>query len=565
MAADDKTVRVFISSTFRDMHAERDHLVTVVFPELRERLERLGLELYDVDLRWGLPAIGVDGERANSWEYCKKWIDAVEPFFVCILGQRYGYVPPSDQIKDPEDRAAFEGMSITEMEIRHAVLRGRHRKRSFFYFRQTPVPKDAAAEALERFLQADSAERLTTVKTAIERDSRRPVRVYPCRWTGDGFDDLDAFGRMVLEDLWSGVLRDPGFKEAWQKTVDHDAELYADDSRPIPEDVWKQLVEHIRPEPKNLVDSEAEQMAAFAKARLKWFQGREEELRELTEFVGDLPPEAPRLCVVSALPGQGKSALLAKFAEKLAGSRHVVVTHFVGATERSADARTLLSRLVAELDRNGVPHPEEDAPGEDLESLRKRLATRLEGYDAERRIVIVVDAVNQLAAGHDLRWLPARLGPNVRILLSCIRDLEAKPDTAEARTLDAIENRRPKPIDLDGLQEDDVREIVGQYLKEYCKELDEAPREAIAKMPQARNPLYLLVMLHELRTLGGDDMHAKVPDLIAKFPTDYPDTVALFTWVLERLEVFGKENTRRWFTYLSLGRAGMSSQELSDL
>ena len=39
------TIRVFISSTFRDMHAERDHLVTVVFPELRERIERLGQNL----------------------------------------------------------------------------------------------------------------------------------------------------------------------------------------------------------------------------------------------------------------------------------------------------------------------------------------------------------------------------------------------------------------------------------------------------------------------------------------------------------------------------------------
>jgi hypothetical protein len=31
-----KTVRIFISSTFRDMHAERDHLFKVVF-ELQER------------------------------------------------------------------------------------------------------------------------------------------------------------------------------------------------------------------------------------------------------------------------------------------------------------------------------------------------------------------------------------------------------------------------------------------------------------------------------------------------------------------------------------------------
>ena len=55
MSAPENKVRVFFSSTFRDMHAERDHLVTVVFPELRERCERLGLEFFDVDLRWGVP------------------------------------------------------------------------------------------------------------------------------------------------------------------------------------------------------------------------------------------------------------------------------------------------------------------------------------------------------------------------------------------------------------------------------------------------------------------------------------------------------------------------------
>ena len=65
-----RAIRVFVSSTFRDMHAERDHLVTVVFPELRERVEQLGLEFFDVDLRWGVPAKDANGETANSWEYC---------------------------------------------------------------------------------------------------------------------------------------------------------------------------------------------------------------------------------------------------------------------------------------------------------------------------------------------------------------------------------------------------------------------------------------------------------------------------------------------------------------
>ena len=46
-----KTVSVFVSSTFDDMHAERDYLVKEVFPRLREWCEQRRLRLVDVDLR----------------------------------------------------------------------------------------------------------------------------------------------------------------------------------------------------------------------------------------------------------------------------------------------------------------------------------------------------------------------------------------------------------------------------------------------------------------------------------------------------------------------------------
>jgi nephrocystin-3 len=124
------------------MHAERDHLVTVVFPELRERVEQLGLEFFDVDLRWGVPAKDLNGETANSWEYCRQWIDRVEPFFVCILGQRYGWVPKPEQLKAKEDsqRQQVEQRSITDMEVRHAVLNNTLKRRSYFYLRATNAP-----------------------------------------------------------------------------------------------------------------------------------------------------------------------------------------------------------------------------------------------------------------------------------------------------------------------------------------------------------------------------------------------------------------------------------------
>ena len=40
-----ETVRIFISSKFDDMHAERDYLVEQIFPELREWCERCKLSL----------------------------------------------------------------------------------------------------------------------------------------------------------------------------------------------------------------------------------------------------------------------------------------------------------------------------------------------------------------------------------------------------------------------------------------------------------------------------------------------------------------------------------------
>src|SRR5207247_2019538 len=54
MTAQWRTVRVFISSTFRDMHAERDHLVKVVFARLRQWCAERRLHLVDIDLRWGV-------------------------------------------------------------------------------------------------------------------------------------------------------------------------------------------------------------------------------------------------------------------------------------------------------------------------------------------------------------------------------------------------------------------------------------------------------------------------------------------------------------------------------
>ncbi len=57
-----KRVAVFVSSTFSDMHAERDYLVKRVFPDLHDWCERRRLRLVDVDLRWEI------GVTPTNWK-----------------------------------------------------------------------------------------------------------------------------------------------------------------------------------------------------------------------------------------------------------------------------------------------------------------------------------------------------------------------------------------------------------------------------------------------------------------------------------------------------------------
>ena len=54
MAPSRLQIRAFLSSTFSDFLEERSLLVKQVFPELRRKARERGVEVVDVDLRWGI-------------------------------------------------------------------------------------------------------------------------------------------------------------------------------------------------------------------------------------------------------------------------------------------------------------------------------------------------------------------------------------------------------------------------------------------------------------------------------------------------------------------------------
>ncbi len=85
-----REMRVFISSTFRDMQQDRDELVKRVFPQLREVCEQRGVAWGEVDLRWGV----TDEQRAEGrvLPICLEEIAECRPYFVGLLGERYGSI-----------------------------------------------------------------------------------------------------------------------------------------------------------------------------------------------------------------------------------------------------------------------------------------------------------------------------------------------------------------------------------------------------------------------------------------------------------------------------------------
>jgi hypothetical protein len=117
------TVRIFVSSTFRDMQAERDILASRTFAQLRAEAQARGMGLQEIDLRWGVTE--QESLEAKVLEICFDEIDASRPFFVALLGARYG-----DAVADAASHLAvlnpelvkYTDRSLTELEVRHAVL-----------------------------------------------------------------------------------------------------------------------------------------------------------------------------------------------------------------------------------------------------------------------------------------------------------------------------------------------------------------------------------------------------------------------------------------------------------
>jgi nephrocystin-3 len=192
--------RVFISSTFRDLQEEREHLVKKIFPEVRARCEECGVTFTEVDPRWDVTEeVATSGQLIRA---CLEEIDRSRPYFIGITGDRYGFVPKaSDLAVDPEliqkfpwiPDAIAEGASLMDLEFRHGALNHKAEDtsaaRAFFYVRQRLWDRDSSAP--ER-MKLSSLER---------RTKARGYKV-------SGYQNAEKLGEMIRAELLAILDRD---------------------------------------------------------------------------------------------------------------------------------------------------------------------------------------------------------------------------------------------------------------------------------------------------------------------------------------------------------------------
>jgi hypothetical protein len=98
-------IRVFVSSTFSDLKAERNALARDVFPKLEHFCLLRGFQFEAIDLRWGVPGEAALDHRAMRicFDELRRAQDvSPRPNFLVLLGDRYGWQPLAEWATEEE-------------------------------------------------------------------------------------------------------------------------------------------------------------------------------------------------------------------------------------------------------------------------------------------------------------------------------------------------------------------------------------------------------------------------------------------------------------------------------
>ncbi|XP_033641295.1 telomerase protein component 1-like [Asterias rubens] len=484
-----KTVRVFVSSTFKDFHAEREILVKEVFPDLRVWCESRRLHLVECDLRWGIPKNTDSGEtlRLCLGEIDRCYQDNVMPFFLNLTSERCGWIPSFDDVPETivQEYRWVHGLSVTEMEILHGAYRIDN-PNSFFMIRKSEFLSSLPSEYRDDFIDPNpiAFHKMTILKKMLKSRLGDHVLWYDCE-----YDGIDDDGKISLKGLDQTFCK-PIF-EFFKKRIA--AQYPVQDKELDPYQLAREAHE------------------SFMKNRGGLVLGRNTTLDMIKDYVVDIGIDYP--FVILGGPGTGKSAVMARVADvayKMAALKEIpgagdqgwhVFFHFVGAIPGSTDLEKCLKRLLKEIgafDESTIP--------KNLEAACQLTYSTLSNPKT-KPVIIVIDALNQFdddTSASILSWLPRKLAPQIRVILSMID--ETPPHRAMRER-----GFHPKEYFLTPLDVASRKEIVTEILGRYNKRLDEEQMSCLIAKESSQNPLWLSIACEELRIFG---LFSKINDKI---------------------------------------------------
>lgn len=588
-------VHVFISSTFNDMHGERDYLVKRVFPELLDWCERRKLRLVDIDLRWGVTEQDATHNQ-NVVKVCLSRIDDCRPFFLCFLGQRRGWVPKEGEASDetfaafPDLRPSVGAASVTEMEILHALINPFHQslvgktekpaeyyepaKYAFFYLRdpsyldQLPTDPPMLRETYTNEGVEDPAERVAhdaeLKRWRAQRipESNRPLHLYKAKWDpNENTPELmippqslstDSANIKRWQSQWekAGVtvtglnIRDNQVEAS--RAMEFNARLstgrlsdFKWKEEPLSKVIIRELKEaiadrfreHSEVENESELQRELDRQEQFLFTTSEGFIPRAGDYAELDDYVAG---DSNQLFVLTAEGGMGKSTLLANWVDRY---------------RKRIDGRPSHSihihfRFIGQSDGTTSVY-----------SLLRLLLTEIKEVADKLDEEIPLDPVKLRNKWPALLEAIGKRGPTV-IVIDALDQLDSgltdvgwlprqlpgniKLIVSFKRGDEAAEKLYQRFSEDNQVHLSQVkpferrrhrRKLIKAYLYQYLKGLDKTQREFLINLPGAKNPLYLKVALSELRVFGA------YGNLAAKIRSDFGDTpVSAFVQVLKRLE-----------------------------
>ena len=460
-----RTIRLFVSSTFSDLKAERNALQQKVFPRLKQLCLSKGLRFQAIDLRWGISEEA--GRDNRTMRICLRELKRCQqgrpkPNFLILLGDRYGWRPLPETI--PADLFERLEKQVRATDPGTADLLGRHYRRDDnaappvyeLQPRQAPYDEDfdrwqrevelpllnalaGAAKAAGVDLDAAgisvgaSATEQEIVAGALKvADARDHVRAFFRTIDGlpanpppkdfvdlapDGQRDAQAAGRLdALKERITRHIADENICKYRVRWTGHG--IAPGDLDGFCEQVWQRLSAVVLRQIESLAglspdEQEEEAQQAFGEERRRGFVGRAEPLDRIAGYLREGP--VTPLAVVGPA-GSGKSAVMAEAVRRATQSHpdaHVIA-RYIGATPASADIIQLLRNLVGEIRRRyplASPQPSPDearqaGPSDaeipfEFNALVNAFHEALGRAKPERPLHLFLDAIDQLSAGNN--------------------------------------------------------------------------------------------------------------------------------------------------------------------